>query len=133
MASASNAPGLIDSDISIDAARNFADAKAFLNQRRAVDGIQVSIVSAMELIAGCRNTADLKQVQQFLERTTVLPISASVSQTAYGWMQSFFLGYGLLIPDALIAATAFEDGLVLYSKNIRHFEMLPGLRVIRPY
>jgi predicted nucleic acid-binding protein len=48
-------------------------------------------------------------------------------------MQSFFLGHGLLIPDALIAATAFENGLVLYSKNIRHFEMLPGLRVIRPY
>ena len=133
MASASNAPGLIDSDILIDATRNFADAKTFLSQRWAVDGIQVSIVSAMELIAGCRNAADLKQVQQFFERTTVLPISGGVSQIAYGWMQSFFLGHGLLIPDALIAATAFDNGLVLYSKNTRHFEMLPGLRVIRPY
>jgi len=132
VASASNAPGLIDSDILIDATRNFADAKTFLSQRWAVDGIQVSIISAMELIAGCRNAADLKQVQQFLERTTVLPISAGVSQIVYGWMQSFFLGHGLLIPDALIAATAFENGLVLYSKNTRHFEMLPGLRVIRP-
>ena len=133
MASASTAPGLIDSDILIDATRNFADAKTFLSQRRAVDGIWISIVSAMELVAGFRNATEIKQVQQFLERTSVLPISASVSQIAYGWMQGFFLSHGLLIPDALIAATAFEDGLVLYTKNTRHFEMLPGLRVIRPY
>lgn len=133
MAPTSDAPGLIDSDILIDATRNFPDAKAFLDRQRAADGIQVSIVSAMELIAGCRNAADLRQVQQFLERTTVLPISASVSQTAYGWMRAFFLSHGLLIPDALIAATAFEAGLALYSKNTRHFEMLPGLRAVRPY
>ena len=133
MAPTSDAPGLIDSDILIDATRNFPDAKAFLDRQRAADGIRVSIVSAMELTAGCRNATELKQVQQFLERTTVLPITASVSQTAYGWMQAFFLSYGLLVPDALIAATSFEAGLVLYSKNTRHFEMLPGLRVIRPY
>ena len=94
MAPTSDAPGLIDSDILIDATRNFPDAKAFLHRQRAADGIRVSIVSAMELTAGCRNATELKQVQQFLERTSVLPISASVSQTACGWMQAFFLSTG---------------------------------------
>ena len=36
-------------------------------------------------------------------------------------MQSFYLSHGLLIPDALIAATALEYDWTLYTKNIRHF------------
>jgi tRNA(fMet)-specific endonuclease VapC len=48
-------------------------------------------------------------------------------------MTSFFLSHGLLIPDALIAATALEHGLDLYSKNVRDFRMIPGLVATRPY
>jgi predicted nucleic acid-binding protein len=38
----------------------------------------------------------------------------------------------LLIADALIAATALELGLTLYTRNVRDFQMIPGL-VVRPY
>jgi predicted nucleic acid-binding protein len=38
-----------------------------------------------------------------------------------------------MIPDALIAATASERGLTLYTKNTRHFQRLPDLTVVRPY
>jgi predicted nucleic acid-binding protein len=46
---------------------------------------------------------------------------------------SDILSHGLLIPDALIAATALDRGLILYTKNARHFDMIPGIKVIRPY
>jgi predicted nucleic acid-binding protein len=39
----------------------------------------------------------------------------------------------LAIPDALIAATALAQELELASDNVRHFEMVSGLRVARPY
>jgi predicted nucleic acid-binding protein len=52
---------------------------------------------------------------------------------AHQLMNSFFLSHGLLIPDALIAATALELGLTLCTKNIRHFQMIEGLEVSRPY
>lgn len=48
-------------------------------------------------------------------------------------MDSYFLSHGLLIPDALIAATAVEEGLTLFTRNLRHFQMIPGLTAIAPY
>ena len=48
-------------------------------------------------------------------------------------MQSFSLSHGLLLPGALIAATALEDDWKLYTKNVRHFRMIPGLNIVRPY
>ena len=133
MAATTEATGLTDTDILIDAARGVAEAIAFLAAQRAAAGINVSIVSAMELVAGCRNKIELTQTQQFLQPVHVLPIGANTSQTAYQLMESFFLSHGLLIPDALIAATALEHGLTLHTKNTRHFQMIPALTVLRPY
>ena len=133
MATAIHATGLTDTDILIDATRGVEDAVAFLTKQQADAGVRISIISAMELVAGCRNKAELARVRQFLQRVTVLPVSAAASQTAYQLMESFFLSHGLLIPDALIAATAMKRGLALHSKNIRHFEMIPALMAVRPY
>jgi predicted nucleic acid-binding protein len=133
VAATTETPGLTDTDILIDAARGLADAGEFLTAQRVVKGIHISIISAMELVAGCRNAVELAQLQQFLQRVIILPISAAVSQRAYQLMESFSLSHGLLIPDALIAATALEHGLTLYTKNVRHFKMIPELTVVRPY
>jgi len=133
VAAASGAAGLTDTDILIDAARGLPDAIAFLSSQRAGAGISISIISSMELVAGCRDAAELRQIQQFLRQVTSLPVSASISQAAHQLMESFSLSHGLQIPDALIAATALEHGLTLYTKNRRHFQMISGLTVHRPY
>jgi tRNA(fMet)-specific endonuclease VapC len=41
---------------------------------------------------------------------------------------------GQLIPDMdlLIAATALEENLTLVTRNIRHFERIPELRLYQP-
>lgn len=133
MVAATQSTGLIDTDILIDAARGVQEAILFLNDQQTASGIRISLISAMELIAGCRNRTELVSVQQSLQQMIVLPVSASASQTAYHLMESFFLSHSLVIPDALIAATALEYGLTLYTKNVKHFQMIPALTVIRPY
>lgn len=133
MAAAPGTTGLIDTDILIDAARGVPEAIAFLTAQQAAAGIPISIISAMELISGCRDAADLSKVQQFLQRASILPVTATTSQTAYQLMESFFLSHGLIIPDSFIAATALDHGLTLYTKNIRHFQMIPNLSLHRPY
>jgi predicted nucleic acid-binding protein len=132
VASTSAPGGLTDTDILIDAARGLNAARTFL-ARQQTAGIRISVVSAMELVRGCRNAAELAQLQQFLQGTNILPVTSAISQTAYKLMTSFFLSHGLLIPDALIAATALEHGLTLYTKNTRDFQMIPALAVVRPY
>jgi predicted nucleic acid-binding protein len=133
MAAPSQPSGLTDTDILIDAERGVSDAIAFLAAQNAAGGVQVSIISAMELVAGCRNATELGKVQQFMHRVTLWPVTISGSQTAYRWMESLCMSHGLLIPDSLIAATAAEHGLILYTKNVRHFRVIPGLTVVRPY
>jgi predicted nucleic acid-binding protein len=66
MAGTSGTAGLIDTDILIDAARSRSEAEAFLRSRRAGAGISISIISAMELVAGCRDATELRQIQRFL-------------------------------------------------------------------
>jgi predicted nucleic acid-binding protein len=63
----------------------------------------------------------------------VLPVTPVVSTTARHLMESFVLSHRIGIPDALIAATAQEMGVQLYTRNLKHFKMIPGLSVIRPY
>lgn len=132
MAPTSSTAGVIDTDILIDATKGIADAVRLLAVQQNA-GIQLSIISAMELVVGCRNKAELIQLKQFLQKCMVLPVTCTTSQIAYQLMESFFLSHGLLMPDALIATTVQEHGLTLYTKNARHFNMIPGLTVIRPY
>ena len=132
MVRANHTNGIIDTDILIDATNGIADAVAFLVEQQATE-MQISIVSAMELIAGCRNKTEMTELQRFFQRCTFLPVTATVSQVAFQLMESFYLSHGLILPDALIAATAMEHNLTLYTRNTRHFRMIPQLEVNQPY
>lgn len=132
MATTPHADGVIDSDILIDAMNGIVDAITFLEEQQGIK-VQISIVSAMELIAGCRNKTEMRELQKFLQRCTLLPITATISQTAFQLMELFYLSHGLILPDALIAATAMEHNLKLYTRNTRHFRMIPELKVNQPY
>jgi predicted nucleic acid-binding protein len=133
VAAAAVSRGLIDTDILVDDRRGLPNGVNFVAAQHAAGGIAISIVSAMELIAGCRDARDIRHLQTFLVAIAVVPLTGPVSIRALQWMEQFSLSNGLTIPDALIAATAYEQGLILYTKNLRHFQMLPGLQLFRPY
>ena len=126
-------PALIDTDILIDASRGLESAGRFLNDRQQGLGLTISIVSAMELIAGCRNAGQLAGVRHFLAQCEIVPLTEAISERAQKVMESFVLSHGILIPDALIAATALEAGVPVFTRNARHFSMIPDLEVLQPY
>lgn len=133
MATARSPGGLTDTDILIDALRAVAAGRQFLTQQQATSEVRISVISAMELVVGCRNARELSQLQRFLRGSRIVPTTAAVSRRAYGLVTAFFLSHRLLIANALIAATALELGLTLYTRNVRDFQMIPGLVVVRPY
>jgi predicted nucleic acid-binding protein len=133
VADALNPAGLIDTDILIDSGRGVGEARQFVSEQHTAGAVRISIISAMELIRGCRNARELRQVQTLLAEMTVLPVSVAASETAYRLIEALYLSHGLAVPDALIAATAIEHGLAVYTRNVRHFEPISGLKVIRPY
>ena len=125
--------GLIDTDIFIDASRGIAQAGAFLNEMLRGTGVALSVISVMEIYAGCHNNAHLTQVKELLLQFSVVPITEAISAQAQALMQSFTLSHGLLLPDAFIAATAIDSNIALYTRNIRHYKMIPELLIIQPY
>ena len=87
----------------------------------------------MELMTGCKNAKQLRDIKRTISLFTVLPISELISLRAQAFMEAYTLSHGLLIPDALVAATAFESGIALYTRNVRHYKMIPNLLIIQPY
>ncbi len=124
---------LIDSDIFIDAARGYAPAIDFLSQRRSLGPIRMSAITAMELVAGCRNKTELSVVKSAVESMIILELSAETSAIAYSQMTAYFLSDSLQIPDSLEAATAIHHNLTLCTRNAKHYKMISALSLHRPY
>lgn len=125
---------LLDTTLLIDLSRGYAAAADFIdNEIRQGCDLYVSIVSAMELIVGCRNKNEVSKAEKLIADFRVIQLDHIISQNAYELIRSYSKSHGLIIPDALIAATALTESLELISDNERHFKMIPGLVVCVPY
>ena len=121
---------LVDTDILIDAARGSAVAVEFLDHKEDGNELAVSSVSVMELMVGCRNKRELAELERFLKRLLVLQISEDSSALAMDLLKRYRLSHGLLIPDALIAATALSRKISFATKNRADFRFIAGLELV---
>ena len=125
---------LADSTILIDLSRGNEETILFCDdERKNGQDIAISVMSSMELIIGCRDKRELNRTLKFLADFVLIDISIPISKRAFQLMLQFNMSHGLVIPDAFIAATAMEENLQLVTSNIRHFEMIPGITLRKPY
>ena len=103
-------------------------AAQFLN---ALGQLKVSAVSYMELVQGCRNKQELERLKKdfSLREVEVLPISERVCDRAVSVVEAHFLGDGLTLADALIAAAALERQLPIATANTKHYQRIEGLKI----
>lgn len=94
--------------------------------------LAISAVTQMELVVGCRNKRELKLLETFVSEFVTVPLNEAASETAMALLKRYRLSHGLLIPDALIAATAVTSGAPLSSKNQRDYRFIEGLELL-PY
>jgi predicted nucleic acid-binding protein len=123
---------IVDTDILIDAGRGVGEAIACLQDIAQKSSLATSAVTQMELFVGCRNKVELLEVEKFLRRFQILPLSEMISNTAVNLLRQYRLSHGLLIPDALIAATAVVFDVPFISKNQRDYRFIAGLN-LQPY
>ncbi len=123
---------IVDTDVLIDAGRNIGDAVTCLEEVERQASLAISIVSEMELVIGCRNKAELRSLDKFLSRFRVVKLNEQTSEIAVDLLRRYRLSHGLLIADALIAATALSQGIPLVTKNERDYRFIVGLRLL-PY
>lgn len=123
---------LVDTDILVDVARGVAQADAFLRESAIDATLGISTITEMELIVGCRDGSELEQLQKFLASYRRVSLTPDIGERALRLMCEYRLSHGLLIPDALIAATALVSGSRLLTKNRKHYQHIPGLGLV-PY
>ena len=121
---------LFDTDIVIDAMGGVIEAVEILDTAEAEGTLAITAVTQMELITGCENKRELRALSRFLRHFYIAHMMPGVSARAVDLMEQYRLSHGLLMPDALIAATALDDDHFFATKNRKDFRFIPGLKLL---
>jgi len=124
-------PVIVDTDILIDFGLDRPDAVQTMAKLEENYIITVSVITAMELYAGCRSKKDLKKVEELLSGINIELVTKAVSEKAFELMRKFRSSHGVEINDMLIAAAAMTLEVKLISKNQKHYTFLPGLDLLK--
>ena len=91
----------------------------------------LSIQSYMELFKGAENKAQHKYVKDFITSYgfIVLSFTENIGHRASIYIEEYALSSGLRSGDAIIAATAVENNMPLFSSNAKHFKMIKELKL----
>lgn len=111
---------LLDTDIFVDHLRGAR------RLRPTKDRIHYSVITRCELFAGQETDEEL--VGRLLAPFVEVAVDRSIAERA-GRLRR---GSTLRTPDALIAASALENGLVLGTRNRRDFQAVRGLKIRQP-
>jgi predicted nucleic acid-binding protein len=121
---------LIDTDVLIDVSRGNPEAIDYIDQLS--NSWTISIITALELIVGARDTREAAQIDKVIATYSAIPLDDAIGNVAYGLLKLYARSHGLRVFDSLIAATTLEKGLVLVTRNRKHFHMIGNLNLEIP-
>ncbi len=123
---------LIDTDILIDHLRGEEKARDFLRQSKSEKSdIFYSVITKAELYSGVRPKEEQK-VARLLNSMEEVRIDGEIAVDAGRYRKKFYASHGLLLPDALIAASAKKVGAILVTLNKKHYPM-KDIKIQVPY
>jgi predicted nucleic acid-binding protein len=120
---------IVDTDILIDVGRGESLAIERLQSFAEQFQLVISTVTQMELIVGCRNKVEQQQLEKFLQHFQILKLTEQITDRAVNLLEQYRLSHGLLIADALIAATALVYDEAFITKNQRDYRFIDGLKL----
>jgi len=122
---------MLDTDILIELKRDNAKAVEWMETLGVKPS--VCIFAALELLLGCQSLRERRDVLEFLQDFEIVSPTEAGLKMALEPISAAKLSHGLGGFDVLMAATALEYNLTLYTFNIRHFRAVIGLHVVSPY
>ena len=124
---------IFDTDILIWIQRGNEKAARLVD---ASDERYLSALSYMELLQAAESKKQHHVVKEFLKTFAfqILPLSENIGYRALVYIEEYSLSSGLRAGDAIVAATAVENNLVLATGNQKHFKPIKdlSLKVFRP-
>ena len=91
----------------------------------------LSIQGYMELLQGAKNKTQHKYVKDFISdfEFYILPFTENIGHRALIYVEEYSLSSNMRAGDAIIAATAVENNMVLVSSNVKHFKVVNELQL----
>jgi len=123
---------IVDTDVLVWYFRGDDAARRFLARIPFPDRA-VSALTVMELLQGCRDQREARDMAAFVSENLAVVIhpDEAISRRAIRLLELHALRAGLRVVDALIAATALEARVALATANVRHYRVIAGLSVVR--
>jgi tRNA(fMet)-specific endonuclease VapC len=133
---------ILDSSVIISAERKGHSVRQILEKVQAIHGeteIGLSVVTIAELVHGAYRAQTQIQKQhrlEFIERlcqdVPVHPMTLAIARLVgriEGEQQA--KGIQLAFEDLVIGVTALQLGYAVLTLNVRHFQLIPGLAVVK--
>lgn len=119
---------LFDTDILIWIQRGNVKAARLVER---TDERLISVFTYMELLQTAKNKKQHEYTKGFLKEFEFrsLPLTENIGHRAAIYLEEYTLSHGLRAGDALVAATAAENNLVLCSGDTKHFKAIKDLKL----
>lgn len=123
----------LDSDLLVAILRGEDRARSSLEKLDAENSATTAI-NAFEIYYGANHSLkkqeNVEQAKRLLQRLSVIPFDERSSERA-GILLSNLASNGEIIDyrDAMIAGIVIEAGLTLVTKNKKHFERIPKIKI----
>lgn len=112
---------LVDSDVLIEILRGTRKALDTVTRHmESGDRVCYSVITEAEILAGMR-PGEEDAVDALLGSLEPLAVDRAIAQSAGSLKRKYWKSQGLLLPDAIIAATAIAHDLDLVTGNLKHF------------
>ena len=119
---------IFDTDVLIWIQRGNEKAAKLVDQ---ADERVISIQTYMELFQEASSKLEHKIIHALLQEFNfvILPFTENIGHRAAIYLEEYTLKSGLRAGDALVAATARENNLILVTANAKHFKAIKDLQM----
>lgn len=121
---------LVDTDVLIDALRGREPSRARIADGLRQDGLATTTITAFELSSGARSVKQESAIADLLAPMRILPFDLEAARAAADIRRRLErAGEPIGMGDHLIAGVAVSRSLPLLTRNRKHFDRVPGLRL----
>ncbi len=105
-----------------------------INVKNYVENLEAAIetVVFIECLQGSISNADKNRIRKTLKKPAFYSLTNEIGKLAIELIDRYSNSHGLLLADAMIAATALENDLTLITYNFDDFKFIKNLKVQKP-
>lgn len=125
---------LLDTDVLINIAKpSNPDTQAAINLLNSLEEMDatmyISCITEMEFIQGSKSIIEKNRLRNLLQSFASIYVTEQISLLARDLIYEYSSTHGLLLADALIAATSLQNNLPLLTFNKKHFQFITELKL----